>query len=67
MPSATSTSSPFVSLRFIVVGGGISGLATATTLRKAGHEVLVLEKGGGKIKVGCTTPPSRASHVPSGN
>ncbi|KAF5308965.1 hypothetical protein D9619_013771 [Psilocybe cf. subviscida] len=31
-------------------GGGISGLATATTLRKAGHEVLVLEKGGGKIK-----------------
>ncbi|KAF8958781.1 hypothetical protein BDZ97DRAFT_1906399 [Flammula alnicola] len=40
-----------VCVKFIVVGGGIAGLATASTLRKAGHDVLVLEKGNGKIKV----------------
>ncbi|PPR00104.1 hypothetical protein CVT24_008962 [Panaeolus cyanescens] len=35
-----------VELRFLVIGGGIAGLATAYCLRKAGHQVLVLEKGG---------------------
>ncbi|KAF8957907.1 hypothetical protein BDZ97DRAFT_1924162 [Flammula alnicola] len=39
-----------VCVKFIVVGGGIAGLATASTLRKAGHNVLVLEKGNRKIK-----------------
>ncbi|KAF7290936.1 FAD-binding-3 domain-containing protein [Mycena chlorophos] len=31
-------------LKFVVVGGGIAGLATAYTLRTAGHEIAVVEK-----------------------
>ena len=40
-------------MKVIVVGGGISGLATAHHLRKAGHEVFLLEseaRAGGKIR-----------------
>ncbi|PPR07886.1 hypothetical protein CVT24_005623 [Panaeolus cyanescens] len=33
-----------VVLKFLVVGGGLSGLASAYTLRKAGHEVTLLER-----------------------
>ncbi|KAF7301975.1 FAD-binding-3 domain-containing protein [Mycena indigotica] len=31
-------------LKFVVVGGGITGLATAYSLRTAGHDVVVVEK-----------------------
>ncbi|KAF8184713.1 hypothetical protein BJ912DRAFT_1117777 [Pholiota molesta] len=47
-------------LKFIVAGAGISGLAAAVTLSKAGHDVLVVEKGNGKIrsKGGVQSPPN---------
>ena len=61
-----------IALKFIVVGGGISGLltsyiqyllidyvwygnlgiATAYTLQKAGHHVLLLESSDGRYRVG---------------
>ncbi|KAH6904276.1 hypothetical protein BKA70DRAFT_1226927 [Coprinopsis sp. MPI-PUGE-AT-0042] len=43
------TRAPFA-LNFIVVGGSISGLATAYSLKQAGHNVLVIEKGDGTFK-----------------
>ncbi|KAF9044416.1 hypothetical protein BJ165DRAFT_1528959 [Panaeolus papilionaceus] len=48
-------------LRFMVVGGGLSGLATAYVLRKAGHEVTLLEKTDGTAKNtnrGLRSPPN---------
>ena len=39
-------------LRFVIVGGGIAGLATAYNLQQAGHSVLVIEKEDGVGKVG---------------
>lgn len=30
-------------MKFVIIGGGIAGLATAIALRKASHEVIVLE------------------------
>jgi salicylate hydroxylase len=42
-----------LSLKFIVVGGSISGLACGYLLRRAGHDVTILEKSDGKSKV-CT-------------
>ncbi|KAK7052232.1 FAD-binding-3 domain-containing protein [Favolaschia claudopus] len=36
-----------VSLRVVVVGGGIAGIATAYTLQRAGHNVTVLERSSG--------------------
>lgn len=39
-------------LRIIVVGAGIGGLAAAIALRRAGHEVIVLEKYSSKSEVG---------------
>ncbi|KAF8802027.1 FAD/NAD(P)-binding domain-containing protein [Phlegmacium glaucopus] len=46
MSSSTSSKAngASISLKFIVVGGGIAGLAVAYTLRRAGHTVVVLEK-----------------------
>ncbi|KAK7062062.1 FAD-binding-3 domain-containing protein [Favolaschia claudopus] len=41
-----------LSLKFIVVGGGIAGLACGYALRSAGHEVTILEKSDGKTKTG---------------
>lgn len=40
-----------VALRILVVGGSIAGLATAYALKKAGHEVVVLEQSDGTAKV----------------
>lgn len=33
-----------LSIRFVIVGGGIAGLASAIALRRVGHEVIVLER-----------------------
>ncbi|KAJ7044714.1 hypothetical protein C8F04DRAFT_1069282 [Mycena alexandri] len=38
------SSSGLASIKFIVVGGGISGLACGYVLRQAGHQVVILEK-----------------------
>ena len=37
-----------VSLKFVIVGGSIGGLAAAYNLIQAGHEALVLEASSGK-------------------
>ncbi|KAF9483291.1 FAD/NAD(P)-binding domain-containing protein [Pholiota conissans] len=61
MPTDTkSRDNSKVQLKFIVAGAGISGLAVAATLRKAGHDVLVVEKSNGKIrsKGGIQSPPN---------
>lgn len=57
MVSSRTTSLP---LLIIIVGGGIAGLASAFTLRKAGHQVLVLEQGSGPAKGGggMRSPPN---------
>ncbi|KAF9526697.1 hypothetical protein CPB83DRAFT_857313 [Crepidotus variabilis] len=39
-----------ISLKFTVVGGGLAGLATAYALRRAGHNVLVVEKSDGTAR-----------------
>lgn len=40
-----------VSLDFIVIGASIAGLSAAYNLKQAGHNVRVLEKSDGKLKV----------------
>ncbi|KAJ6539718.1 hypothetical protein B0H19DRAFT_1180275 [Mycena capillaripes] len=45
-----STHQAPLSIRFIVVGGSVAGLACAYVLREAGHDVVVLEKTDGKTK-----------------
>ncbi|KAF8816429.1 FAD/NAD(P)-binding domain-containing protein [Phlegmacium glaucopus] len=49
-----------VALKFIVVGGGISGIAAAYTLQKAGHHVLLLESSDGRSRSrgGMRAPPN---------
>jgi flavin-dependent dehydrogenase len=43
----------------VVIGGGPAGSASAITLAKAGHEVLLIEKSGGEtFKVGEGLPPA---------
>jgi salicylate hydroxylase len=42
--TSSTTNEAALSLKFVVVGGGIAGLATAFALQRAGHSVLVLEK-----------------------
>ncbi|KAF9240008.1 hypothetical protein BU15DRAFT_46145 [Melanogaster broomeanus] len=45
-------------LEFIVVGGGIAGLACAYSLQQAGHQVTVLERSDGRSKSrGCVPSP----------
>ncbi|KAF9528455.1 hypothetical protein CPB83DRAFT_906740 [Crepidotus variabilis] len=39
-----------ISLKVTIVGGGLSGLAAAYALRRAGHEVLILEKSDGSSR-----------------
>lgn len=40
-----------LSLRFIVVGGSLGGLAVAFSLARAGHHVHVVEQRDGLVKV----------------
>jgi len=49
-----------LALKFIVVGGSISGLACGYLLGRAGHEVVILEKSDGKTKAGGSirSPPN---------
>jgi hypothetical protein len=42
------------SLRVVVVGGGLAGIASAFTLQRAGHNVTVLERSDGKARVSST-------------
>ncbi|KAJ7182746.1 hypothetical protein C8R43DRAFT_1054725 [Mycena crocata] len=48
------------SLRVVVVGGGLAGIATAFTLQRAGHNVTVLERSDGKARShgGIRSPPN---------
>ncbi|KAJ7686081.1 hypothetical protein B0H17DRAFT_1181304 [Mycena rosella] len=48
MPAPVSHQS--LSLKFIIVGGSISGLTAAYQLRDSGHEVIILDKTDGKTK-----------------
>jgi salicylate hydroxylase len=57
-------------LRFIVVGGGIAGLACAYTLQIAGHRVHVVEQSDGKHRVSPLSSVERSiktTSVQSGN
>ncbi|KAF9527940.1 hypothetical protein CPB83DRAFT_907301 [Crepidotus variabilis] len=47
-----------VILKFVVVGGGLAGLATAYSLKKAGHDVLILEKSDGTQRSSGSVPSS---------
>ncbi|KDQ52199.1 hypothetical protein JAAARDRAFT_484802 [Jaapia argillacea MUCL 33604] len=49
-----------LSIRFVIVGGGMAGLACAYTLSEAGHDVLVLEQSDGKFRSdgGIRSPPN---------
>ncbi|KAJ7489334.1 hypothetical protein FB451DRAFT_1224554 [Mycena latifolia] len=49
-----------VSLRVVVVGGGLAGIASAFTLQRAGHNVTVLERSDGKARSrgGIRSPPN---------
>lgn len=51
---------PRLTIDFIIIGGGIAGLACALALRRIGHRVLVLEKDDGTDQVagGCRLPPN---------
>ncbi|KAJ7682425.1 hypothetical protein DFH06DRAFT_1161056 [Mycena polygramma] len=59
MNSSASSQAP-PSVRFIVVGGSLAGLASAYVLREAGHAVVVLEKRDGRTKTGGSvrSPPN---------
>ncbi|KAJ7472353.1 hypothetical protein B0H11DRAFT_2038711 [Mycena galericulata] len=48
------------SLRVVVVGGGLAGIATAFTLQRAGHSVTVLERSDGTARShgGIRSPPN---------
>ncbi|KAJ7054122.1 hypothetical protein C8F01DRAFT_1163981 [Mycena amicta] len=48
------------SLRILIVGGGIAGLATAFTLQRAGHHCTVLERtdGSARSRGGLRSPPN---------
>lgn len=50
-----------VSLRVVVVGGGLAGIATSYTLQRAGHRVTVLERSDGTARV--SSPKFLRSHV----
>jgi salicylate hydroxylase len=41
---SSTSNGPLLSLKFVIVGGGVAGLSTAFALQRAGHHVVVLEK-----------------------
>ncbi|EIN04666.1 FAD/NAD(P)-binding domain-containing protein [Punctularia strigosozonata HHB-11173 SS5] len=51
-------------LRFVIVGGSIAGLGTAYALKRAGHDVVVLEQGDGTASsTGCMRSPPNATRI----
>ncbi|KAF4613286.1 hypothetical protein D9613_010799 [Agrocybe pediades] len=49
-----------ISLKIVIIGGSVAGLATAYALRRAGHDVRVIEKSNGKSIAlgGLQSPPN---------
>ncbi|KAF8965779.1 hypothetical protein BDZ97DRAFT_755760 [Flammula alnicola] len=49
-----------ITLKIVVVGGNIAGLAVAYALKRAGHDIVVIEKSDGKYKShgGLQSPPN---------
>lgn len=62
--STSETKKASVSLDVVIVGGGVSGLATAYTLGRVGHRITIIEgdKWLGEIGAGIQAAPSE-SHV----
>lgn len=54
LPSATTMTAVFTPLSVAIVGGGISGLACAVSLRRAGHHVTIYERFDYASEVGAT-------------
>jgi len=53
-PSLLDMSQGFKQLRVAVIGGGLGGLASAVSLRRAGHKVDVFERRGFDVEVGAS-------------
>ncbi|TFK48474.1 FAD/NAD(P)-binding domain-containing protein [Heliocybe sulcata] len=52
-----------VPLSFIVIGGSIAGLACAYSLRRAGHDVLVIDKATGPDRTGAIRSPPNMTRI----
>lgn len=61
MPETHPEHAPGAGLKVLVVGGGLSGMASALALRQAGHDVTVFERMPELKEV--STWPSRRDHA----
>ncbi|KAJ7368686.1 hypothetical protein DFH08DRAFT_982971 [Mycena albidolilacea] len=51
-------------IKFVIIGGGIAGLACSFALRNSGHEVVVVEKHDGEEKTeGCVRSPPNMTRI----
>lgn len=62
--AADSSTPDFLPIQVVIIGAGIAGLTTAIALRRAGHEVTVLEQEA-DISVVRTFLPSYCSSSPT--